>query len=283
MNITHLGCFASAAKLARGMCRHVVDRFRGLRHLPRPEASDYAPSPAAGKSDPAAADLPSASGTKAAVATVEHADVACRGRVRTVIVPAARAWQRPADAARAALPAPALFCSAAASAEWTVGAHEKWELWRMIPPSSRQDVRVRAARVVPASPASVWRALTDAASLQAWWGKTEKAEMSVCEIDPRAGGRFNFGMHLPRGGARVVSGVYSGWAEPRRLVFGWSASEPAAVVDDTAVIVDLVDLKDGSTRVVITHEGLPSRAAANRYSAGWHYMLQDMSLHFARA
>jgi len=149
--------------------------------------------------------------------------------------------------------------------------------------SARHGLTVRAARVVPAPPPAVWHALTDAETMHQWWGKTEKADLFACEIEPRAGGRFRLGTRLPKGDDRVFSGTYREWGAPRRLAFTWSEEDATARVQGTAVTIDLFDLKDGSTRVVVTHEGLPTPTSASTHSAGWHDLLQDITLHFAAA
>jgi uncharacterized protein YndB with AHSA1/START domain len=138
---------------------------------------------------------------------------------------------------------------------------------------------IRAARVVPARPEEVYRTFTDAALMPKWWGKTEKAALLACEADVRAGGRFRFVLQTQKGSEDAVFGSYIEVNPPHKLAFTWSSEKPQDGVADTLVTVDLLDLKDGTTRVVITHEGLPSPAASSIYSAGWHDMLQDMSLH----
>jgi uncharacterized protein YndB with AHSA1/START domain len=141
----------------------------------------------------------------------------------------------------------------------------------------------RAARVVPASPADVFRALTDAQTMPKWWGKTEKSTLIACDMDVRFGGRFRYGIRSAKGNEDAVFGVYSEVDPPYRLAFSWSSENPADGVSDSRVSIELHDLKDGTTRVVVTHQGLPAAHVATIYSAGWHDMLQDMSLHFVAA
>jgi uncharacterized protein YndB with AHSA1/START domain len=138
---------------------------------------------------------------------------------------------------------------------------------------------IRAARVVPARPEEVYRLLTDASLMPTWWGKTEKATLFACEIDARAGGRFRYGVRTRTGTEDVVYGSYTEVSPPHKLAVLWSSERPQDRILDTHVTIDLFDLKDGTTRVVITHEGLPSPSVTSVYSAGWHNMLQDMSLH----
>jgi len=148
---------------------------------------------------------------------------------------------------------------------------------------AHHGIVIRAARVVPARPEEVYRMFIDAALMPKWWGKTAKAVLLACEMDPRAGGRFRFALRTEKGAEDVVSGHYIEVSPPHKLAFSWSSEKPQDAIVDTHVTVDFLDLKDGTTRVVVTHEGLPSPAASSIYSAGWHDMLQDMSLHFVGA
>ena len=138
----------------------------------------------------------------------------------------------------------------------------------------------RAARVVPASPADVFRALTNPQQMPVWWGKTEKATLIACDMDVRYGGQFRFGIRNAAGAEDGVFGAYSEVDPPYRLAFTWSSEKPSDGVVDTRVTIELHDLKDGTTRVVVTQQGLPVPHVVSVYSAGWHDMLQDLSLHF---
>lgn len=140
----------------------------------------------------------------------------------------------------------------------------------------------RASRVVPAPPADVFRALTDAQSISKWWGKTGKTTLSA-DMDVRYGGTFRFSIRAANDAEAFVNGHYYEVDPPYRLAFTWSSEKPADNVIDSRVTIELHDLKDSTTRVVITHQGLPAPHVATLYSAGWHDMLQDMSLHFVAA
>ena len=138
----------------------------------------------------------------------------------------------------------------------------------------------RAARVIPASPADIFKALTDPQSMTQWWGKTEKSSLVACDMDVRHGGEFHLGIRAANGAENAVAGTYAELAPPHHLVFSWSSEKAADAVVDSKVTIELYDLKDGSTRAVVTHQGLPAPHVAAFYSAGWHDALQDLSLHF---
>lgn len=141
----------------------------------------------------------------------------------------------------------------------------------------------RAARVVPASPADVFRALTDSQQMMAWWGKTEKAQLVSCDLDVRYGGQFRLVIRNAAGSEDAVSGAYSEVDPSYRLAFTWSSERASDAVVDTRVRIELLDLKDGTTRVVLTQDGLPTPHVASVYSAGWHDLLQNLGMHFAAA
>src|SRR5512132_1530290 len=74
---------------------------------------------------------------------------------------------------------------------------------------AHHGIVVRAARVVPARPEEVYRMFTDAALIPKWWGRTAKAVLLACEMDPRAGGRFRFALRTEKGAEDAVTGHYS--------------------------------------------------------------------------
>jgi uncharacterized protein YndB with AHSA1/START domain len=148
---------------------------------------------------------------------------------------------------------------------------------------AHHGIVVRAARVVPARPEEVYRMFTDAALIPKWWGRTDKVVLLACETDTRAGGLFRFALRTEKGAEDAVTGHYFEVSPPHKLAFSWTSEKPQDRIADTRVTVEFLDLMDGTTRVVVTHEGLPSPAASSIYSAGWHDMLQDMSLHFIGA
>ncbi len=149
---------------------------------------------------------------------------------------------------------------------------------------SKQETRagqtIRAARVVPATPAQAYQACTDAASMATWWGHTANATLFLCEADPRVGGQYRYGIRSAAGKEEMVSGRFLEIYPGARLVFTWIWKDDAEVEHEGRVSMDFQDLKDGTSRVIITHQGVPA-AAASRYAAVWHDLIQDLTLHLA--
>lgn len=146
-------------------------------------------------------------------------------------------------------------------------------------PQTHPGLIIRAARVVPAPPDAAYRAFTEPSVCRTWWGRTEKGELAECEIDARVGGSFRFAMRRPSGAIDSVSGRFVEVFPAQKLSFSWLI-EDAGKTTETFVTMDFLDLKDGSTRILVTHQGLPTPQATSVHSAGWHDFMQDMSLHF---
>jgi uncharacterized protein YndB with AHSA1/START domain len=140
---------------------------------------------------------------------------------------------------------------------------------------------IRIARVIPAAPAHVWQCWTTPAVKKKWWGRTEKATLDVCDLNIRVGGRFHYGMRLPGcSDTQTADGEFLEVNISRQLVFTWSARGGVAEVSNSKASVEFTDLGDGSTRVSITHEGLPPSAVA-MHQAGWSDALQDLAAYCA--
>lgn len=74
-------------------------------------------------------------------------------------------------------------------------------------------------RVFGAPPERVFRAFTDPADLRVWFpsGAPPGSEMTVCESDPVAGGRYHYAMTIPDYGQVAWFGTYTGIQRPDRL------------------------------------------------------------------
>ncbi len=141
---------------------------------------------------------------------------------------------------------------------------------------------IRVARVIGGPQAEVYRAWTDPATKPGWWGKTARGELTVCEMDVRVGGPFRYEMSLPGAeAAEVAAGEHIEVSPPQRLVFTWPGSADGSGEGETAVTIEFVDLRDGTTRGVVTQEGVVDQRIATIYRAAWSNMLQDLAMLFA--
>lgn len=74
-------------------------------------------------------------------------------------------------------------------------------------------------RVLGAPPDRVYRAFTDPVDLRVWFpsGAPAGSEMTVCESDPVAGGRYHYAMNIPEHGVMAWHGLYTSVDRPNRI------------------------------------------------------------------
>jgi len=142
---------------------------------------------------------------------------------------------------------------------------------------SRTDApRLVLERILPAPPADVFRAWTDPESLRVFMcpGTVTSA---LVEADPKVGGRFRIVMRDLEGD-RDHTGEYRVVDPPHRLVFTWHS--PVTGPGGSLVTVELSPHVDG-TRLVLTHEQLPSDDLVRRHRGGWTTILEKLERHLA--
>jgi uncharacterized protein YndB with AHSA1/START domain len=147
-------------------------------------------------------------------------------------------------------------------------------------------------RVLDAPIDVVWQMWTDAEHFAAWYGPTG-ATVPVIEMDVTIGGTRHFciEMQTPDGQSRMwFVGEYRMIDEPNRLVYTESMSDPdgnrvspeamgmpGGHPEVTEVTVELTDV-DGSTRLVMTHAGIPADSPG---AMGWNMALDKLEAHLA--
>jgi len=151
---------------------------------------------------------------------------------------------------------------------------------------------VTLERVLDAPIDLVWQMWTDAEHFAAWYGPTG-ATVPVIEMDVTIGGTRHFclEMQTPDGQSRMwFVGEYRVIDEPTRLVYTESMSDPdgnrvspeamgmpGGHPEITEVTVELTEV-DGSTRMVMTHAGIPADSPG---AMGWNMALDKLEAHLA--
>ena len=130
------------------------------------------------------------------------------------------------------------------------------------------DTTLRLERVIDATPDAVYRALTTASAMEAWYRDGPDFVARVTELDVRVGGRYRveFG---PSGQPPFVEhGEFLEVDPPRRLVRTESLEGVPSPWLDTRVTVELRD-EGGKTHLSLVHEGFPSRDHRDAAAGGW--------------
>jgi uncharacterized protein YndB with AHSA1/START domain len=142
---------------------------------------------------------------------------------------------------------------------------------------------------IAAAPERVFEALTEANQLFAWWSTEPSVELSLFEMDARAGGRWRFkgrpapdsdhgdvGEQLKRNAAQEFEahGEVLEYVPPRLLVWSWIANWHAHPAHPTVVRWELTPTGNG-TRVRVTHIGLTQEPVSRKdYKSGWQGVLR---------
>lgn len=138
------------------------------------------------------------------------------------------------------------------------------------------DLSLRLERVYAATPERIFAALTDPDILVKWWGP-EGYVSDWAEVDLRPGGAWRVQMRsLEDGYEGVMEGTVLEIAPPHRLVFrtvkhcnGAPHIFDAATMPPTEVTIELQDLGNGETRLVLTQTGFTEPLAAELHEHGW--------------
>jgi uncharacterized protein YndB with AHSA1/START domain len=130
---------------------------------------------------------------------------------------------------------------------------------------------VEVDRVLPATPETVFRALTEPTLFAQWMGP-DGATTTVEELDVRIGGRLSFVVAMPDGGPHFrLYGYYEEIEPGKRLAHSWMMDGD----DSVSTVVFTLEPVGDQTRLGIRHHGLsPEEVAQN--DAGWNYQLDRL-------
>jgi len=129
--------------------------------------------------------------------------------------------------------------------------------------TSVEHVSVERETAIAATPATVWRLLTDPRRATTWMGVR-------ASFDPRPGGTYRVEV-IP---GAIASGVFVDVDPPRRLVitWGWEGGRGSVPAGSTTVIFELIP-RGGGTVLRLVHRDLPTVEATATHSQGWsHYI-----------
>ena len=149
----------------------------------------------------------------------------------------------------------------------------------------------RIERTFDAPIDEVWRMWVEPSEFAAWYGPPG-AEIPVCEMDVKEGGRRFVGMRMqgPDGEMQMwFVGAFVEITAPTRLVYTESLANadgdalspeesgmPPGAPSDTQVTVELQAIDDDRTAVVVRHVGIPADSPG---AMGWQMALDKLAAH----
>lgn len=123
------------------------------------------------------------------------------------------------------------------------------------------DARVQLERIISAPVDEVFRAFTEPQLMVQWFAPFDGVP-TTAHVNLNVGGEYRICM-----GSRTAQGRYLEISPPYKLVFTWTWQEEA-IPTETIVAVDFRPCKEG-TRLVLTHERLPTEVSCMGFEAGW--------------
>ena len=124
---------------------------------------------------------------------------------------------------------------------------------------------------IASPPERVFRALTDATDIVAWWGSDATYRTTSHVADLRVGGHWRSEGKGSDGHAFAVEGEFLELDAPSKLVLTWKPDWDAGNV--TTITYRLEAIENG-TRLSVRHEGFSSRTDSCRgHTAGWEQVL----------
>jgi uncharacterized protein YndB with AHSA1/START domain len=138
-------------------------------------------------------------------------------------------------------------------------------------------------RVFDAPRNLVFKAWTDPEHLANWFGP-RGFTMTFCQMDPRAGGSYRFGMRSPEGTDHWLQGTYRELVEPEKLVcsYAWADAQGNRTRPETVLTITLADL-GGKTQLTLHQAVFESVTACDAHRQGWTSSLERLAEYVAMA
>lgn len=135
-------------------------------------------------------------------------------------------------------------------------------------PKTTTPHTLRLARVIKATPDTVFEAWTSPKHMKQWCAP-EGYEVVIADVELKVGGKYRIQMKSPEGTTHTALGTYREISRFTRLVYTWTWEETEDHdIGETVVTVEFKD-RDGSTEVVLTHEGFPTSDDRGNHEQGW--------------
>jgi uncharacterized protein YndB with AHSA1/START domain len=141
-------------------------------------------------------------------------------------------------------------------------------------------VVLRLRRTLPAEPADVYRALTDADELARWWGP-HGFTVTGLDFRPEAGRGYRIAMRPPEGDAFYLAGEFREVEPPHRLAFTfrWDPPDP----DDRETLAELaLEPRGDATELDLTQHGFATEERRALHEEGWSQSLERLAELLAR-
>jgi uncharacterized protein YndB with AHSA1/START domain len=144
-----------------------------------------------------------------------------------------------------------------------------------------ENTSLEIKRFINAPRDRVYRAWTDPAELQRWFGPEDVRTIKIA-ADVRVGGKYRWDLLKEDGEEWACLGEYRELVPGRKIVFTWKWDDDEAWENhDSVVTVELSD-RDEGTELKLTHEKLPGEQSRDRHNEGWNSVLDRLDKFFSK-
>ena len=133
--------------------------------------------------------------------------------------------------------------------------------------SAAEGLSLEMTRILGVGPSVAFRAVSDPAELQRWWGPRGFTIPSL-EFAPRAGAGYRIEMQPPDGNAFYLAGEFRDVEPPVRLAFTFMWEDPDPDDVETLVELSFRDLGE-STELGFTQGSFKTEARRELHRNGW--------------
>jgi uncharacterized protein YndB with AHSA1/START domain len=130
-------------------------------------------------------------------------------------------------------------------------------------------------RFINAPPARVYKAWSDPAELQRWFGPEDVRTIKI-DADVRVGGKYRWDLLKQDGEEWACLGEYRELVPGKKIVFTWKWEDDESWENHNSIVTVEFSARDGGTEVKLTHEQLPSEESRDRHNQGWNSVLDRL-------
>lgn len=140
---------------------------------------------------------------------------------------------------------------------------------------TEESTTLEIRRFINAPPARVYKAWTDPAELQRWFGPEDVRTIKI-DADVRVGGKYRWDLVNQQGEEMGCLGEYRELVPGKKVVFTWKWDDDAAWENHNSVVTIELSDREGGTELVLKHQKLPSEESRDRHNEGWNSVLDRL-------
>lgn len=132
--------------------------------------------------------------------------------------------------------------------------------------TSKTSIKIEMERILNASTERVYKVLTKAEHIPAWYGPSDALKIKVHEWDCKVGGKYRVEIDDPECDTHIVVGEFVELTPNKKVSYSWAWEGQPPI--DTLVTFELI--ADGAkTKLAFSHDGFPTEEQRDQHTMGW--------------